>query len=155
MPLFTEPIPADDVVTSDRKITNAWFDWLLNLINLIGVAATRAATIALAGQSASIAATPIVAGKPGGRFRVTVYARIDQAASVSSSLTVTIGFTDGGNLCAFATAPLVNGGPTSAVSQSWMFDNDPAVAMTYATTYASAGATPMKYRLRIVLESMS
>jgi hypothetical protein len=36
-----------------------------------------------------------------------------------------------------------------------MVDNDPAVPVTYATTYASVGATPMLYGVTLVTETKS
>lgn len=157
-----EPIPGDPLVVvgksfiqSSWMVTSSWYDWLLNLATIVLQAARRLATISLDGQAASIAPTTIIAGKPGGLFRVTVYARITQKATTGSGLSVTIAFLDGGHAVSFTTGLIVDGDVTSALTQSFTFEADQSFAATYATTYTSTGGTPMNYKLRIVAESMS
>lgn len=151
-----EPIPPDPVVIPGAwTVTNSWFDWLLNLATLIVQTARRLKTVALDDQSDSIGATALLAGNPGGRYRVTVFLHITQAASVDSSILATIGFTVGGDACSLSTANLITNTTDSVVSESFLVEHDQAVALTYATTYTSVGGTPMEYSIRVVVESMS
>lgn len=152
-----EPIPGDPMVyVSKWTVTKAWFDWLLNLATIVYQGARRLGSpVSLTNQSTSIGATPLVAGNPGGRFRISVFVHVEQQASVSSSIVVTIGFQKDGHVCAQSTTAIVNGGVTSSESRTIYVVNDPSVALTFSTTYASVGGTPMTYGVDIVVESMS
>lgn len=158
-----EPIPSDPVVSVGKtfaesvwSVTDKWYDWLLNLATILSQCARRLGSpVLLTGQLASIGATSLLAGNPGGRFAVAVTVYVEQAATTSSSITVTISFTRNGLARSLTTTAIVNGTLSSSWSQVFMVDNDSAVPVTYATTYASVGATPMKYGLTLVTESKS
>lgn len=157
-----EPIPGDSVVSvaetfqkSKWTVSDKWYDWLLNLATIVYQCARKLATVSLDDQSGSIGATVLLAGSRGARFTVSVFLIIQQQATTSSSISVAIGATVQGVAYTLSTTPVVNGAAGAAWSQTFLAENDEAVALAFATTYASVGATPLKYRLRIVVESAS
>src|SRR5215471_10094020 len=83
-------------------ITRVWDQWLLSLTSRIQSAAFVNATKRLTQQAASIASTPFTLSVTASLYRVSWFAHVVQAATTSSSLTVTIGFTDGSLTCSQA-----------------------------------------------------
>jgi hypothetical protein len=109
--------------------------------------------VTLTQQGAPIGPTPLPIGNlQAGLYRVSWYLRITQAASSSSSVTVTIGWNDGGPL-QLSGAP-VTGNTTATVQSGMFFIHITAAPITYSTAYASVGATPMQYALLLALESV-
>lgn len=109
---------------------------------------------ALTSQAAAIGATPLSVGSSGGFYRVNVYARITQAASVSSSLTPTFRWTQGVALSRTYTALTGNTTATYLVDV-FAFRMDANTSLTYETAYASVGGTPMQYSLEIAVERLA
>jgi hypothetical protein len=155
VPLQGAPFPTEDeLVNAKRKATQPFIDWATALSQTVDASPSRTGSaVELTTQTASIGATPVPTGALAtGYFRVTFYARITQAATVSISLTLTLGFTDDSVACALSGAALT--GNTTATTQSLTFlvRNDQASALTYSTTYASVGATAMQYKLSVIVE---
>lgn len=157
-----EPIPTDPVVNvgesfqkSKWTLTDKWFDWLLQLSTIVLQGRRRLVTVVENDLAAAVGATVLISGKNQGRYCVTVWLRVQQAATTSSALSVSIGATDNLQAYQLTTTPIVNGGPSSAWSQSFMVENDESVAVTWAFNYASVGGTPAIGRVRIVVESMN
>jgi hypothetical protein len=133
-------------------LTEPWVDWFRHLTGAIDDAPQHLNTVTLTTQAASIGATDMSDGAiAAGLYRVTYYARITQAATTSSSLTVTLGWTDGGAGPGFSGAAMTGNTTTTVQSETFMLRTDARAAINYSTTYASVGATPMQYRLDIVL----
>ena len=87
-----------------------------------------------------------------GVYRLTYYARIQQAATTSSQLTVTFSWTDGG-VAQTRSGALMNGNTTTTIQQDQILIRvDTNTNVTLSTTRASVGATPMTYNLDITLE---
>lgn len=162
---FADPPTASDFAVAEERtegrrlpklvVSRDWLQWLTDLMLIVDITPTRRATVNLTQQTASIAATPLpIASLPPGLWRISVYARILVPATVSSSLEVTIGFTDGGVSQSFTGAAIV--GNTTATFQAitLMIRIDSATPITYATTYGSVGGTPMQYRLSVVAEEL-
>lgn len=120
-----------------------------------------AADITLTNQSASIGTTSIIGTAPAGIYNVCWVHQITQAATVSSSILVTIGWNNGS--AKSTTSFSLNGGllqltgdTTNALNSTgsncvmvFSAANQP---ITYSTTYASVGATPMQYAVYITAE---
>lgn len=137
-------------------MTANWYQWLLSLIARIQRAAQLLTTVTLTSQAAAITTTPFSLGVlSAGLYRVSWYARITQAATVNSSLTVTIGWTESGTSQSQSGAAMVGNTTTTGQSGSVLVQSDAVAPITYATTYVSAGATPMKYRLQFAVESVN
>jgi len=122
-----------------------------------------AADITLTAQSASIGTTNIVGTAPAGIYNVCWVQQITTAATVSSSLLVTIGWNNGSSKT--TTLFSLNGGVlqisadatnilNSTGGNCIMIFSSANQPITYATTYASVGATPMQYALFITAERL-
>jgi hypothetical protein len=111
-------------------------------------------SINVSGSSASIATTPAFTTLDAGMYRVTFYARVVTAGTISSSLTVTIGWTDEAVSCTKASAAATGNTTGTTVIGELLIRSDQAQAITYSTTYASAGATAMQYDLVVVVEQV-
>jgi hypothetical protein len=116
--------------------------------------AYTAGSINLVTQAASIGATNLVAAAPVGLYQVCWFVNVTRAATTSSSILVTIGWNDGVALTKASTA---QAGNTTSVYDQACFAAYAAAAtnITYATTYASSGATTMQYHLTATAERLN
>lgn len=107
------------------------------------------------GQAASITATPLslsavnVPSVQGGYYRINWYGRVTQAATVSSSLSVTIAWTESGVTLTSTSAAVTGNATTTVIQGALPILIDAPGPVTFATTYASSGATPMQYRISV------
>jgi len=136
-------------------IQRAWYEYFLGLTTRTEQSSPVLLTTALTLQTGAIAPTDLPLGTTvGGLYRVSTYMRITTAASTSSSLTITIGFTDGSVNCIFAGAALTTNTTASVQCNTFVLRADPASPITYRTAYASVGATAMRYALSVVVEQV-
>lgn len=158
MPLW-EPIgrprnPSAPKGSKDRYeglVTDAWVKYLTTQADTAGSSTVRLVTVSLTGQAASIGATALDLGSlSAGLYEVKYYARITRAATASSSLTVTFAWTDGGTSPSYSGAAITGNTTTTVQSGAIVLRVDSASPITYATTYASVGATTMQHSLYIV-----
>lgn len=106
--------------------------------------------------NAAIATTPFTLGSiSAGLYRIDWYTRVTTAAGVSSSLTVTLGWTE--TAVALTSSGPAMTGNTTATNQSGsvLIRSDASAPITYATTYASNAATAMYYRIDFVVSYVS
>lgn len=160
MALTPAPVP-DYLVEREQKtgkvtdrITQSFRLWLLSLTTLVQSSARVLTVVQLTSQTASIGSTALTLPTlAAGTYRLTFYSRITTAASVSSSLTVTFGWTES-TIAQSASATASTGNTTTTVqSASFLFDADQATTLRYSTTYASVG-TAMAYRLTVIAEQV-
>lgn len=158
MPFTTAPFPAHDPIVTPKTgiATKPLIDWVTALTGDVDAAPSRLRSVTVTGQSAAIGTTAIPTGAlAAGLYRVSWYARITTAASVSSSLTITIGWTESGNVLSKPGTALT--GNTTGTLESGglpLIRIDASTPVTYATAYASTGGTAMQYRLDVVLEQI-
>lgn len=152
------PIPVQQKLLDERDretMHPRWIQWLLNLITVVQNMTAYLGSKSLTAQAASITATAVpVPTLSAGLHRVSYTARITRAATSSSSLTVTLGWTDGGVACSYAGAAMTGNTTATTQSASVLVNVDAATTVTYATTYASSGATTMLYALSVTVESL-
>lgn len=158
MPAITAPLNVREVmVDMQRRPSKTFIDWVTSLTADVNAAPARITTVPpLEAQAGSISTTPFATGAlSSGLYRFTFYARITQAATVSSSLTVTLSWTDRGQTMAKTFAPAITGNTvTTSDSQTYTIRSDAASPISYSTSYASAGGTPMVYSIDLVLERL-
>lgn len=151
------PAPVFDRV-SDQKtgiLTDAWSRWFARLPETLGGIPSVLNRVTLSSQGASIGATSFAGATIlKGNYRATYYARITTAAGVTSSLTVTLAWTDGAVAQTFSGAAMAGNTTTTWQSNTITIRADAGTAITYATTYASNPAGAMKYCLDLVLEKI-
>lgn len=149
------PLP-QPITGQGGMLSEAWRGYFSRLPDTLAAIPSVLSRVALTAQNASISATSLANGTlEAGLYRATWYARITQAATVSSSLTLRINWVDGGVACNTSGTAIT--GNTTATVQSGViaFRVDGASALTYQTTYASAGATAMLYALDLTLERLA
>lgn len=117
---------------------------------------SRVATTTVSGQTDTIPTTPIGTDPlAGGLYRLMGYLRVTSAAVTSSSVSVTIRWSDGGVACSRVLIPAVTGNTVDSTGTGVSLINvDAAAPVSYSTTYASNGANEMEYELFLTLESM-
>lgn len=157
------PAPYRDYLIGAMSSTGAtlsrqWERWFALVEAAFKQSRTKLGELVLTGQSAALAQTAIPTPRlVASRYRVMYYTRVTQAATTSSSLTVTIHWTDGGVACSRAAAAMT-GNTTSTTSggqnHSVLVEADPGSTIDVSTAYASVGATPMLYKLYAVVEEM-
>jgi hypothetical protein len=135
-------------------LTRVAGQWLLSLTTRLQTAASAVVQLILTGQAASIAATDLIPVPATGLYRITYRIRVTQAATVSSSILLTLSATDGGVACAMATAAYVGNVTNAPQTGTLLLRTDAGSPITYATTYASVGATAMVYEIDLVVEAL-
>lgn len=154
-----DPLPDREPLTLDRGLIGpAWYRWLFNLRSLF-VNGTQqiGSTLVLTGQHAAISTTGIPLPGPlaNGEYRVTSYLRVTAADGVSSSVQLTIGWTESGvTLTALAGAALTGDSITTVQGGTVPLVIDQNTAITYSTTYASNTPGQMQYKLTLLVESV-
>lgn len=136
------------------RVTQAMRYWLLSMADRINGSPSIIATTSLTAQSASIASTSfgILQVQPG-VYRLSMAARITRAATTSSSLTVTFGWTST-VACTTSSAAITGNTTATTGSLTYLVRVDEATAITYATTYVSVGAVTMQYQLDVLCEQV-
>lgn len=140
----------------EGQVTDSWQQVFTALSTTVSQQPTLITKVSLTGQGAAIAATDLSGGSQStGLFRITYYARITTAAGVSSSLTVTIGWTETGSALTLSGTAMTGNTTTTTQSGTVMVYADSATPITYATAYASNAAGVMRYRLSVILENIA
>lgn len=138
-------------------LTQLWVVWFQKLLRALYDVSWLVGSVALTARDASIVSTPVPTGKSlsTGLYRIGYTARITRAASTSSNLVVTMGWTDGGVSCtASNTSDLSVNTTATQANGALMVHLDAGTTVTYTTTYTSVGATTMTYALYIVMEAL-
>ena len=140
--------------TISGRLTHVMRYWLIALGERVNKTASLNASVTVTGQVASLSPTslPLASVLPG-LYRLSMAARVTTAATTSSSLTVTFGWTQA---VACTTSSVAMTGNTTATTStlSVLVRVDQNSAITYDTTYVSVGATPMAYRLDVTCEQV-
>jgi|TARA_R110000787_G_scaffold66267_2_gene148918 hypothetical protein len=138
--------------TISGRVTQAMRYWLLALADRVNTTPNRVAEGTASTQAASLSATAFsIASVLPGLYRLSMAARITRAATSSSSLIVTFGWTQA-VACAFASAAMTGNTTATVGTATVLVRVDKDSSITYATTYASSGGTAMQYRLDVVCE---
>lgn len=154
-------IQIDEQVASRRQpfyvaqIWQRWFDHLIGLIRQ-SVSVVRSVAVPSATETggAAIVTTAIATLTSAGVYRVSYVLRITQAATVSSSATVTIGWVCNGVALTFPGAAVTGNLTTSFQSLGFPVRADALTDITYAVAYASVGATSMLFSFDALVESV-
>lgn len=116
----------------------------------------RAVTVNLSAQEADIAVTALGIGtvEPG-VWRLSYTLRVTRAATTSSALQLTIGWTEGGVAQTQASANLTGNLTTTREGGTFILRVDSATNITYTVEYTSVGATSMTFSLDIIAERLA
>ena len=151
------PVPAGRWVSQTGSLLDTPLLWLGRLRRHANTSGGVIGSVTKTGQGAALSTTaiPITGSVDAGLYRVSYYARITTAAGVSSSLTVTIGWTRSAVSLSQAGAAMT-GNTTATQQNGTLFVRaDANASITYSTTYADGGgATSMQYELDVVVEKL-
>jgi hypothetical protein len=112
-------------------------------------------SVNLTAQNAAIGTTPIpLPALANGAYRISWYLRKTTADGTSSSVQLTISWTEGAVALSLSGAALATDAVTAVQSNSITILIDAATPISYSTTYASNTPGTMKYRLFILVESV-
>lgn len=153
-----DPPPTIAPITNPKTggATADWTRWLLALFGTVSQQPTVLGTrINKTNQNAALPLTafptPALAG---GFVRVSWYLRITATDPVSSSVSVTIGYTESGLALSVTSTPVSGNTLSSVQTGTALLLTDQATAVTYRTTYVSNTAGAMKYRFAAVVEQV-
>ena len=146
----------EELVDSDRFITRSWRNYLFAVQTVTETSAQVLPAVTLNAQHAAIASTPVpTSALTAGYYRVSVYAVITTAATTSSSLTLSVRWTDAGGLLCQQLLPALTTNVVGAVSTlTFPIHIDSTSPISYAVAYASNVAGQMTYNFGILVESL-
>ncbi len=136
-------------------LTQPWQVWLRGVTDALNAGPQVQSSVTGTPTGGSISTTTLLADTgSAGVFRVSWFLRITQAATTSSSVAVSVGFTDGVALTISGSA--VTGNTTTTIQQQTVLVRcDANSALTCSTTYSSVGATSMQYAVSVVVERVN
>ncbi len=145
----------DQLAGPGGMVAPIWNRYLTVLVQRVLATEWIVASTVQSAQGAAIAATDLGPALPEGLYAVKWYGRVTQAASSSSSLQVTVTWTDGGVAQSVSGASLTGNTTSTAESVSLpLFHADAGAQVKYAAAYSSSGATSMQFGLTVVLFSI-
>lgn len=151
----TAPPLNDVVIDKTGRLTDLWRQWFGRLPATLGAIPSILNVVNLSGQSASLAATDFSnTSLLAGIYRASYRVQITQAAGVSSSLTVSILWTDGGVAQTATGAAIVGNTVTTGQSDFALIRVDAGTAVQYSAVYASVGVPGMTYTFTASLEKI-
>jgi hypothetical protein len=155
-----DPIPVSDPIVqqgqdSQQVLGASWFRWLSQLVSRVTVTARIVTTVHRTGLGAAVLTSTLTIPGQAGPFRVNWTAQVTRAATTSSSITVTIGWTANGVACTKVFTAMTGNTTASADGDSVTIRSDASQPITYAIAYASVGGTPMTYMADVVVEQLS
>lgn len=139
----------------DQLINFLWLQAFTTRDQQLADASKSVVKISRTAQAASLGATAISVGTSAGDFRINLYARVTQAATTSSSLQPTFRWTEGGVAQSRTYTAATGNTTTTLIQDVFVITIDALSAVTYETSYASVGATPMQYSLLIIAEQLT
>jgi hypothetical protein len=136
------------------RVTQAMRYWLLALADRLNTTPNRIASATASTQDASISTTALsISSVLPGLYRLSMAARITRAASTSSSLLLTFGWTQ--DVACTASSIAMTGNTTATTGTfSVLIRVDQDSSITYSTTYVSSGGTSMQYRFDVTCEQI-
>ncbi len=147
VPMLNPHLPQGEI--NRDLVSRPWVQFFLALREAVA----PEASISLTAQAAAIAPVVFVGVPVSSLYRISAYVRVTTPASVSSSVQVTVGWTDGGVAQSTSTAALTGNLTTTQASLSLLVNADAGSSLTYSVAYSSVG-TAMVYALSVVAEAV-
>lgn len=153
-----DPIPITEPLTSDSAssyMTGYWSRWLYKLVGLATASSQIiGSTLSLTGKNAAIGLTGIpLPALANGLYRVSYYARLTTKDGTSSSVSVTIGYTDKTVVCTIPPRfTLTADSTTVGLTDSVFVRIDQSTQLSYQVSYSSNTPNKAVYDLVIVVE---
>lgn len=155
MPQSLAPIPQEmQIVDEGGAITEFFRLRWQQLIDAFTLTPS-AATVFTTAQTAAIGTSSAFVTRQDALYRVSYYLRKTQADGVSSSLTFTWGWIDGGVALTESAAALTLDSVIAEQSGSKVVMADASSGLTYAVAYASNTPGQMAYSLSVSVEQLA
>lgn len=155
MPQSLAPIPLGvEVVDQNRTLTVFMRERWQQLIDSFTLTPTAAA-VSESAQAASIATTAAFTTRGAGYYRISYYMRKTAADGVSSSLTVTLGWTESAVPLTQAFAALTVDTTAAQQNGSITVYADASSDLTFAVAYVSGTPGQMAYRIEVRVEQLA
>jgi hypothetical protein len=151
----TAPPLNDKIVDSKGMLTDLWRQWFGRMPATLAAIPSVLNVVNLSAQAASLSATDFSnTSLLPGIYRASYRVQITQAATTSSSLTVSFSWTDDG-VVQTATGTAITGNTTTTGQSDFVLIKvDAGTAVQYSATYASVPATAMQYNATFSLEKL-
>lgn len=158
-PLSPIPNDAELIDATSGKVSKRWYLWLFEILQRIRLCVAITGTVyTKSSQTASIVAATIATITQTGLYRVSYYTRVTTIPTTSFSLTVTLGWREGGVTKSQAFTALT-GAPgalaTAFQNGSITIRADSGTVVTLSEAYASVGATVMVFGVDAPVEFIS
>lgn len=148
-------IPVGVAITDKDGVITLFFRLLWQQLIDGFVKTPTAATVERTNQGAVIATTSAYLVRAAGLYRVSYYTRKTVADGVSSSLTVTLGWTDHAVPLTEAGAALATDTVSTQQSGSKLIYADANSDITFAVAYASNTPGAMRYQIEVSVEQLA
>lgn len=150
-PSGMRPRPGDKPV--QQFASHPWSAWFEQVHQAVNASAGIVGAVDVKVKEAAITTTAVTTAAPlvAGMYRVSYVVRVTRAATTSSGVQVTVGWTDGVALTR-AGAALTGNTTSTYETESFLVRVDAGTTITYAVAYASVGATSMQYSLDVSVE---
>ena len=150
------PVPTDaDVINTQNKLARQFYLWLYELWTRVASNVTHVGTTySKANQTAAIVAANVYTVTQTGLYRVSYRMRVTTPASVSSSLTMTVGWREGAVTQSQAAAAVTGNTTTTQQNGTLFVRADSGTVITASVAYASVG-TAMIYATDVIVELVS
>lgn len=145
--------PRGPIVDKSGSILRIYEQWLLSLTTVLDTTPAVKASKHLTGQTAAVSTAAIpLASITQGIYRISYHLRITTAAGVSSSATVTIGYTSDGIACQQSGAAVTGNTTGTVQGNTFVVRADSGTPITYAVAYASNPANAMAFKFDVTAE---
>lgn len=139
-----------------RLMLPNWVKYIVNLAGGVSTSANRVSEALLTGQNTALGSTSLLPTiLNAGLYRLSYYTRVTTPAGVSSSLQITLNYTDHGAPQSIVGTAITTNTINSLQSNSFLIWADANAVLSYSTAYVSNAAGAMVYNLFVTLESVS
>ncbi len=148
------PIPQGEPITDRQGAITEFFRLAWQALQTAFAQSPTVGSVSIVGRTSGIATAAVYTVVSPGLYRVSFYQRKTIADGVNSSLTLTLGWVDGG-IALTQAFPALATDTTSAFQTATIFVRcDAATDITYAEAYASNTPAKMAYDLDVQVELM-
>jgi hypothetical protein len=146
--------PKGQPQNQEYLITRVWSNFIQQqIVNRLTSSPQIVQTVPRTGLNDNVTPQTINIGTvTAGLYRISYYVRITTPAGVSNSITVNIGFIDGGVTCTMSGTPVTALSTAAVGTGVFMIRSDQAAPISYSVTYASNPANACIYKLDVLAE---
>jgi len=150
---FISGLPRTNVLTDLKNyITREWDQWMQVLVQIVNATSPQVARQDVAGTAAIATVDMLTPRLSGGLYRYSYSIRETRAATASSALQLTLGWTSNSTPQTFVGTNLTGNSLSTQDNRSQLIHVDDGTTVSYSTAYTSVGPTTMTYDLNLTLD---